>query len=146
MRAVVLVAALLAGCGPTAPEFGSPEYIMEEGKKEIAAKLKDPSSAQFSDVRISETGAVCGKVNGKNGFGAYSGAGPFVYIPLLNRKDGQPIHEFGAFMEGIDAGFPSDKGWQTVDFMTLYSQHCLGISREQQDREKAEFMKKYGNQ
>lgn len=144
MRYFVCAVLFLSACNQE-PPYGSPEYIIADAQKEVASKLKDPSSAQFSDVRISETGAVCGKVNGKNSFGAYSGAESFVDIPVGSKGADIEHMEIGAFLEsGEGASYPSPKGLQTTDFMSLYEQHCLGISREQQAREKADFMKKFG--
>lgn len=37
-----------------------------------AAQLRDPSAAQFRNVRRNQV-FVCGEINGKNGFGAYTG-------------------------------------------------------------------------
>lgn len=40
----------------------------------MAAQLKDPDSAQFSDMRKDRaTGAIYGRVNAKNSFGALAG-------------------------------------------------------------------------
>ncbi len=39
----------------------------------VSKALKDPSSAIFSGGYISDSGAICGYVNGKNSFGAYTG-------------------------------------------------------------------------
>jgi len=54
----------------------------------IASSLKDPRSAQFERlqraIRPNRKGepheVVCGFVNAKNGFGAYTGFRPFVYL------------------------------------------------------------------
>lgn len=126
------------------PQYGTPEYIIDEAKAEVAAKLKDPTSAQFSDVRISDSGAVCGKVNGKNSFGAYNGSVLFVDIPVSSKGFNAARGEMGAFVQGEGASFPSDSGLQTTDFYTLYGYHCLGMSYEKQAQEKAEFMQKFG--
>lgn len=66
MRGVILVSALvaLAGCGDGA---------IDKGRAAAASRLKDPSSAQFRGDYITSIGSVCGEINGKNGFGAYSG-------------------------------------------------------------------------
>jgi hypothetical protein len=55
------------------------------GKQAILARLRDPKSAEFSDVRLGPVlaertggGAVCGYVNSKNGFGGYSGRQRFI--------------------------------------------------------------------
>lgn len=42
----------------------------------VAAKLKDPESARFTSLRMTSS-ALCGEVNGKNSFGAYSGPDQF---------------------------------------------------------------------
>lgn len=43
----------------------------------VRAHLRDPESAKFTDVTMIKVGgapyAICGWVNGKNGFGGYSG-------------------------------------------------------------------------
>ncbi len=46
----------------------------------ISMSLKDPSSAEFSGSRIGNNGAVCGTVNAKNSFGAYTGYKRFIQI------------------------------------------------------------------
>lgn len=45
---------------------------ISDAKSAAARGLKDPSSAQFRDVRRTRL-AVCGEVNAKNGYGAYTG-------------------------------------------------------------------------
>jgi hypothetical protein len=66
MRGVILVSALvaLAGCG---------DDTIDKGRAAAASRLKDPGSAQFRGDYITSIGSVCGEINGKNGFGAYSG-------------------------------------------------------------------------
>lgn len=54
---------------------------IEGAQKAAAAELRDPSSAQFRNVRT--TGYfVCGEINGKNGFGAYAG-----FVRFYGTKD-----------------------------------------------------------
>lgn len=66
MRGVILVSALvaLAGCG---------DDTIDKGRAAAASRLKDPGSAQFRGDYINLIGSVCGEINGKNGFGAYTG-------------------------------------------------------------------------
>lgn len=59
---------LLAGC----------DSPLSKAQEIAARNLKDPSSAQFRDVREARGGAVCGEMNGKNAFGAYTGFKRFV--------------------------------------------------------------------
>lgn len=47
-------------------------------EKSVKSNLKDPSSAKFSEVKIGKDGSVCGTVNAKNSFGAYSGDSRYV--------------------------------------------------------------------
>ena len=47
---------------------------IESAKKGVASVFKDPEAVQFEDFTISADGKrACGKVNGKNGYGAYVG-------------------------------------------------------------------------
>lgn len=71
------------------------EVVIMNAKNHVAANLKDPSSATFQDIFIvkeptdtngSERGTVCGQVNGRNSFGAYSGYTRFVARYFSNRK------------------------------------------------------------
>jgi len=51
------------------------------GQDAIRAKLRDPESAEFSEVRFSEKGGTkvtCGFVNSRNGFGGMGGPQRFV--------------------------------------------------------------------
>lgn len=63
-----MVILLLAGCAP------SSQIDYETAVKQ---HLRDPQSAQFSDVTVNVE-SVCGFVNSKNGFGGYSGKVPFI--------------------------------------------------------------------
>ncbi|MDH1260380.1 SPOR domain-containing protein [Pseudomonas atacamensis] len=65
---VVGLAFAVAGCG------GSD---IDRARTAVADRLKDPDSAKFRNERQVADGGVCGEVNGKNGFGAYSGFAPF---------------------------------------------------------------------
>ena len=55
----------------------------------VAQELKDPEAARFTKI-IAGRGAkgsitVCGLVNGKNSYGAYTGAKPFIGVLLSDR-------------------------------------------------------------
>lgn len=55
--------------------------LKTDAQQAVRAMLKDPESANFKDVRISagfDFKVVCGQVNSKNGFGAYTGYQYFV--------------------------------------------------------------------
>ncbi|WP_159975888.1 MULTISPECIES: hypothetical protein [unclassified Novosphingobium] len=71
MRIWVLgLVAILGSCS------SSEQREADRAKAVIAGKLKDPESAKFTDVKVL-FGTVCGMVNGRNSFGAYSGAERF---------------------------------------------------------------------
>lgn len=84
--AVLLVAAwALTGCG----------QAERAAEAKVAELLRDPSSAQFRNVEIRKSGAACGEVNGKNGFGGYVGFRQFVVAPdgdvMIDPGDPDPL-------------------------------------------------------
>ncbi|EIK93288.1 sporulation domain-containing protein [Pseudomonas sp. M47T1] len=66
---ILMAASLLAGCGDSA---------IQDAHKAVAYQLMDPASAQFREDRELADGSVCGQVNGKNSYGAYSGFGHYL--------------------------------------------------------------------
>lgn len=71
-KAIVMSIAVLslAGCEV---------YATHQAEKQVRAALKDPDSAQFSDMTIVGNGLlVCGKVNAKNSMGGYTGSRDFL--------------------------------------------------------------------
>ena len=87
--ATALVAASVALAMPFIP--GTNSYQSKSGQTAISNMLNDPSSALFRGVRVIDvkdkgktSKAVCGEVNGKNGFGAYAGYRRFFYEPNSN--------------------------------------------------------------
>ncbi|WP_141249457.1 hypothetical protein [Sphingobium sp. D43FB] len=98
MRNAVLalsIVCLLSSCGdrpdeedqagqPTSPyaDLGKQATWNDAGKEAIKAKLRDPTSAEFQDVKFhlafGKTPVSCGKVNAKNGFGGYGGYERFI--------------------------------------------------------------------
>ncbi|OKO76064.1 hypothetical protein AC629_33325 [Bradyrhizobium sp. NAS80.1] len=61
---------------------------MDKAKLSIAAKMEDPASAEFSDmkraIRLNTFGravdTICGHVKGKNASGEVTGERPFLYL------------------------------------------------------------------
>jgi hypothetical protein len=81
-------------------QTGTSEQAVEDMKKSVARSLKDPTSAQFRNVRLVPyiNGKVlCGEVNGKNSYGGYSGFTAFVagtnQSSLYDRQAGYPAIE-----------------------------------------------------
>lgn len=76
-------------------------YILGEQEK-IKGRLKDPASAEFRNVFVSSSYAVCGEVNAKNSFGGYSG-----YVRFISGSDMQVI-------ESDMAAGEMDKTWPQI--------------------------------
>ena len=72
--------------GPAFAFFG----LFEPNVEPVKEYLKDPYSAKFEDVKDYGAGVICGNVNSKNEFGAYTGKRAFaiqggtVYFPEKN--------------------------------------------------------------
>lgn len=65
----------------TLPAAASERAEVAAAKDVAARDLKDPTSAQFRNLRIAGTGdkaTVCGEINGKNSYGGYVGFRKFV--------------------------------------------------------------------
>ncbi len=94
----------------------APEQVIEAAKKSLADTLKDPSSAQFRNVRFVEylDGVViCGEVNGKNSYGGYVGFKDFVASSLSShiRDTGNRYADIDAAANaGLNAACPG-KTW-----------------------------------
>lgn len=76
MRNITLgtvLAVAIAACGGCQPQPVDVEALV---KADAVARLKDPESAQFRNVRTVH-GIVCGELNAKNSFGGYVGFEPF---------------------------------------------------------------------
>ncbi|WP_312165384.1 DUF4124 domain-containing protein [Massilia timonae] len=59
----------------------TPPLSISAAKKIAADALMDPEATRFRDVYRSRSGAVCGNLNAKNSFGAYTGYAGFVVTP-----------------------------------------------------------------
>ncbi|MCP1852103.1 MULTISPECIES: hypothetical protein [unclassified Bradyrhizobium] len=57
--------------------------VIDEARAAIESRLRDPTSAQYSDEvaigRDAGNKVVCGLLNAKNGFGGYTGKAVFIY-------------------------------------------------------------------
>lgn len=108
MKKIIAVTMLLilVACAPALTEkstFAPSEEQLASAKSAVVYDLKDPSSAQFRNMRgiqaKAETGKsatyICGEVNARNSFGGYVGFTPFIYnikdntAALANRTDGR---------------------------------------------------------
>ncbi len=105
----------LAACKP------SEKKALQLGQQEIANGLMDPESAKFKMVRFNMdqnqesgdvvSGFVCGRVAGKNGFGAYVGYHPF-YVHLKMTSKGM-FSKGVSYEVGEQAIYPDgrDESW-----------------------------------
>jgi hypothetical protein len=70
-----------------------PDLVLSKAKATIAAKMEDPASAEFSDMKRAmrkntlgrPMDTICGHVKGKNASGEETGERPFLY--LVNEDD-----------------------------------------------------------
>lgn len=86
----VAIAKAMATAGKAAQERLGEQKLIESAKQAAAYDLKDPSSAQFRNVRLvsySDGRVVCGEINAKNSYGAYVGFSAFM------ATDTEAVHE-----------------------------------------------------
>jgi len=54
-------------------------------QSDVRSTMRDPESVRFRNLRRNtETGAVCGDLNARNGYGGYVGEAPFIYYHSQN--------------------------------------------------------------
>ena len=77
---VVGIAMGIAGCVSEAAQKQRKEAeIIGRAQARVAALLRDPASAEFSDVEVRGQN-ICGVVRGRNGFGGYGSSQKFVVV------------------------------------------------------------------
>ena len=103
---IVVASTLIVGC-QWIP--GTNAYKGEAAKKAVSAKLKDPTSPIYSDIHVVGDG-VCGWVNGKNIFGAYSGKVRFVWQSTSQ-----------VLIEGADEPNPGIQAMHTCELEHLFT-------------------------
>jgi hypothetical protein len=92
LRAVIPLTALLCAIEAQAGD----QDIIENGKAAVAAKLINPESARFTDVRMTSKNGqqfICGLVEAKNGKGEYDPPKNFVFI--VADKGRHPVIIYG---------------------------------------------------
>lgn len=96
MRQIILIIAAfaMAGC--------SEQRQADVVKAEVAAKMKDPESAKFTNLKV-YLATLCGEVNAKNSFGAYAGADKFMGVKgaVTIRSE---VVSLDAMLAGTEAG------------------------------------------
>jgi hypothetical protein len=119
---IILPLLLLVGCKPGA------EKAISLAKKEISAAMKDPDSTKFKYLRYKDIGTdkdgvikgyVCGQVNAKNGFGAYTGYSPFIVVLSMKSK--------GIFSTGVNysiLGMASFGKESSISDLQEYKEKC----------------------
>lgn len=65
---------------------------IDQVKASVLAQLRDPSSAEFSNVRVVGGSTVCGEVNSKNAYGGYVGKQRFFGSPGVTAYINDPSH------------------------------------------------------
>ena len=80
------------------------ERFMRAARESVKESLKDPASAQFSNLRVykgEKAGdkVVCGRVNARNSYGGYAGFAPFIVRVFYDGKDALGVARIGALDE-----------------------------------------------
>lgn len=101
-RLIAVLLMSLASFAQAATQAEIAERIKQaesKGKEVLLAKLKDPQSAQFRNVRPSTDGLyLCGEVNSKNSYGGYPGFRKFYSLWQMNTAS---IQGEGDYIESI---------------------------------------------
>lgn len=77
-----------AGASPTHRSAESSDPVLDKAKISVAAKMDDPASAEFGDMKRAirknmwgrPVDTICGHVRGKNASGLDTGDRPFLYL------------------------------------------------------------------
>jgi hypothetical protein len=97
------------------------EYVAAArvGKLSITADFKDPTSAQWRGLFVSEKAygyyVLCGEVNGKNSYGAYVGFQPFYAAVLVGNAAMKQIASGGKESAVYESMAPSMCGHRVFD-------------------------------
>ena len=101
----VVLATALTGC------LSDDQSLKLNAEKYVSAMLKDPESAQFTELYLvpgavqegMQDVAICGLVNAKNSFGAYGGNERFVAYGYKGTVGGSKLLGISrAYLEGAD--------------------------------------------
>jgi hypothetical protein len=103
------------GTKPSATPLKNVSYVPAVVEAEVRARLRDPASAVFGDMYAvgdrkiagQYSGAVCGDVNSRNGFGGYAGKSNFIYLMALKTVEVDPRTN-------------------NAEFVKLYNRICAG--------------------
>lgn len=118
------LAALALNAAPAQDDVQAQAALVERAKAAVAHDLKDPWSARFRDVHVhhdfEDWKTVCGQVNAKNSYGAYSGFQRFFYV----EDHGEPT-------AAVEPGGPASSEW--VDYDQLDFVYCE-LTREKGQR------------
>jgi len=82
MKKLLVLAVLACSAAQAAPPS---KALVEKARAAITKDLLDPYSARLENLRIAKLKSgdtvLCGTINAKNSFGAYSGRARFFYLP-----------------------------------------------------------------
>lgn len=86
MKKPLYIAVAIAGFAACAWAYISRNelFVYPELRTHIAQGLKDPTDASFRSERMTPDGWLCGEVNAKNGYGAYTGFKRFMSASSSN--------------------------------------------------------------
>lgn len=94
MRKILTGAVVAAVAGLTLTAFLKFEdwVTIPRARQSVAAFMKDPSSVQFRNDRITASGWLCGEVNATNSMGGYTGFKKYMsHGPVANYIEGDGV-------------------------------------------------------
>lgn len=80
------------------------EEAVERATRAVKAQLRDPSSAEFSNVRVRGNDVqmtVCGEVNARNAYGGYAGSMAF-YVLVFDGAEVPTLATSDLLAENVD--------------------------------------------
>jgi hypothetical protein len=99
-----------AGLPAGLPQIALDPHVVAAAQDAVRQQLRDPASAQFNGLRAFQGKSaveVCGFVNGRNGFGGYTGFVPFnAGVVIVTNQQGQRFYNSA----GAVIAEPTDSG------------------------------------
>ena len=112
---MIRIAAALTALVMASAAYADESAAIAKGQAAAMAKLNDPESARFSDVKVVTTNGrqiVCGHVNAKNRMGGYDGAKPFMFDPGLGV--GAIIYGADRITDDVMSGLAQLQGYKNL--------------------------------
>ncbi|WP_146122921.1 hypothetical protein [Burkholderia multivorans] len=108
------------------------DIAIEHLRQIVLGSLKDPDSAQFSDLRLYKSRmynfaavySLCGRVNAKNSFGGYAGPTDFVVFDSADPKNQQFRLDGRVILRPIDDPSDGVSPYKLAEFASFSALYC----------------------